>query len=245
MKVKEPITSCLIDQIRTKHYPLGSVLPTEHELQQKFNASRYAVRESLRELVAMGLIARKPKTGSVVVSVHEERSFVQSHGSINDLFTYIKNSKLIVLESKEVRISEKQFNDLALPVGATWKKIKVLRQKVKPAMPLVASEIYVPVVYSRVETYLASLKVPIYALLEKITGFKITKVDQLISGCLISKEQSKHLGVKPGSAGLNIIRHYYGSQNKLLLVTNSIYRADQYTYQVSLNYDQSPGLYRS
>jgi DNA-binding GntR family transcriptional regulator len=142
VKVNEPITSCLIDQIRTKHYPLGSVLPTEHELQQKFNASRYAVRESLRELVAMGLIARKPKTGSVVVSVHEERSFVQSHGSIDDLFTYIKNSKLIVLDSKEVRISTKQFNDLALPVGATWKKIKVLRQKIKPALPLVASEIF-------------------------------------------------------------------------------------------------------
>jgi DNA-binding GntR family transcriptional regulator len=73
----------------------------------------------------------------------------------------------------------------------------------------------------------------------KITGFKITKVDQHISACLISKSQSKYLGVKSGSAGLNIVRHYYGKQNKLLLVTNSIYRADQYTYQVSLNYDQS------
>jgi DNA-binding GntR family transcriptional regulator len=239
VKVNEPITNCLIDQIRTKYYPIGSVLPTEQELQQKFNASRYAVRESLRELVAMGLISRKPKTGSVVVSSHEERSFVQSHGSINDLFTYIKNSKLIVIESSEICVSENQFDDFALPIGAIWKKVKVIRQKIRPALPLVASEIYVPVVYSRIEAYLGSLKVPIYVLLEKITGFKITKVDQRISGCLISKSQSKYLGVRSGSAGLNIVRHYYGMQNKLLLVTNSIYRADQYTYQVSLNYDQS------
>jgi actin-related protein len=139
----------------------------------------------------------------------------------------------------KICVSENQFDDFALPIGATWKKVKVIRQKIRPALPLVVSEIYVPVVYSRIEAYLGSLKVPIYALLEKITGFKITKVDQRISGCLISKSQSKYLGVKTGSAGLNIVRHYYGMQNKLLLVTNSIYRADQYTYQVSLNYDQS------
>lgn len=239
MKVNEPITNCLIDQIRTKYYPVGSVLPTEHELQQKFNASRYAVRESLRELVAMGLISRKPKTGSVVISLYKERGFVQSHGSINDLFTYIKNSKLIVLESSEICVSKNQFDNFSSPIGATWKKIKVMRQKIRPVLPLVVSEIYVPIVYSRLEAYLGSLKAPIYALLEKITGFKITKVDQHISACLISKSQSKYLGVKSGSAGLNIVRHYYGKQNKLLLVTNSIYRADQYTYQVSLNYDQS------
>ena len=50
-------------------YPLDSYLPTEMELCEKYNVSRYTVRLALADLTRMGLIKRWPRLGSKVVSV--------------------------------------------------------------------------------------------------------------------------------------------------------------------------------
>lgn len=49
-------------------YPLNSYLPTEMELCEKYNVSRYTVRLALADLTRMGLIKRWPRLGSKVVS---------------------------------------------------------------------------------------------------------------------------------------------------------------------------------
>src|SRR3954447_25848911 len=48
-------------------YPLGSLLPTEAELCAEFDVSRYTVRETLRRLMALGLISRRQGSGTMVV----------------------------------------------------------------------------------------------------------------------------------------------------------------------------------
>ena len=48
-------------------YPVGSQLPTEHELCERFSVSRYTVREALRRLRDDNLVASRPRTGTLVV----------------------------------------------------------------------------------------------------------------------------------------------------------------------------------
>lgn len=48
-------------------YPIGSQLPTEHELCERFNVSRYTVREALRRLREDNLVASRPRAGTVVI----------------------------------------------------------------------------------------------------------------------------------------------------------------------------------
>ncbi len=45
-------------------------LPTESELCEEFNASRFTVREALRRLVAQGMVQRRQGAGSIVVADH-------------------------------------------------------------------------------------------------------------------------------------------------------------------------------
>ena len=44
-------------------YPVGSQLPTEHELCERFEVSRYTIREALRRLRDDNLVASRPARG--------------------------------------------------------------------------------------------------------------------------------------------------------------------------------------
>ena len=47
--------------------PVGSQLPTEHELCERFSVSRYTVREALRRLRDDNLVSSRPRAGTMVV----------------------------------------------------------------------------------------------------------------------------------------------------------------------------------
>jgi GntR family transcriptional regulator len=66
-------------------YPVGSQLPTEHQLCERFSVSRYTVREALRRLRDDNLVASRPRAGTLVVPRPSSDSYVQDVVSINDL----------------------------------------------------------------------------------------------------------------------------------------------------------------
>ena len=49
-------------------YPVGSQLPTEYQLCERFAVSRYTVREALRRLREDNLVASRPRAGTRVIS---------------------------------------------------------------------------------------------------------------------------------------------------------------------------------
>jgi GntR family transcriptional repressor for pyruvate dehydrogenase complex len=62
----------LEEAIRTKRFPSGSRLPSEHDLGRQFGVSRTAIREALRMLSARGLISAQRGRGNFVREVTSE-----------------------------------------------------------------------------------------------------------------------------------------------------------------------------
>src|ERR1700736_5102922 len=61
------ILRSLKDEIVRGVYPVGSQLPTEEELCERFSVSRYTVREALRRLRDDHLVASRRGAGTTVV----------------------------------------------------------------------------------------------------------------------------------------------------------------------------------
>lgn len=64
------VADALTADIAKGRYPVGSTLPTEHELCEMFNVSRFTVREALRRLRDASLVTRKPRAGTTVIASH-------------------------------------------------------------------------------------------------------------------------------------------------------------------------------
>ena len=67
------VASALKDDIVSGAYPVGSLLPTEDALCERFSVSRYTVRGALRLLRDDGLVSSRQGAGTVVTPPHVRR----------------------------------------------------------------------------------------------------------------------------------------------------------------------------
>ena len=82
-------------------YPLDLYLPTEMELCEKYNVSRYTVRLALADLTRMGLIKRWPRLGSKVVSVGFDETYAHTYTSFADIDGLSSTHKRVVQGTQE------------------------------------------------------------------------------------------------------------------------------------------------
>jgi DNA-binding GntR family transcriptional regulator len=71
------VVRALKDEIVSGIYPVGSQLPTEEELCDRFSVSRYTVREALRRLREDSLVSSRQGAGTTVVPPHPADSFTR------------------------------------------------------------------------------------------------------------------------------------------------------------------------
>ena len=70
------VVRALKDEIVSGVHPVGSQLPTEEELCERFSVSRYTVREALRRLREDNLVSSRQGAGTIVVPPRPADSFV-------------------------------------------------------------------------------------------------------------------------------------------------------------------------
>ena len=88
-------------------YPVGSQLPTEDDLCERFSVSRYTVREALRRLREDNLVASRQGAGTVVVPRRSSDSYVQDVMSINDLLVFATGARFSIESTEIVSMDEK------------------------------------------------------------------------------------------------------------------------------------------
>ncbi len=79
------IARALREEIVSGVYPVGSLLPTEDSLCERFSVSRYTIREALRRLREDGLVSSRQGAGTVVIPPRSTGSDIHQVMSSNDL----------------------------------------------------------------------------------------------------------------------------------------------------------------
>ena len=224
----------LTKRIGSGKYPVGGYLPTEMELCRHYGISRHTVREALRQLRDAGLISRRRRIGTEVVARMPKATYRQPTNSIGDLLQYAEETQLSILETKPVVCDAALAELLECREGAKWLRVNSLRAVPGDARPVCMTTAYLDLRLPNLEENLEHLSGPISAMLEKVYGIQIARIEQSIQAVRLGKRQAKLLRAVDGGPALRAIRRYYDPNGRLVELSNAIHPGERFTYVTSL-----------
>ncbi|OBI55775.1 GntR family transcriptional regulator [Mycobacterium sp. E796] len=215
-------------------YPVGSQLPTEHQLCERFAVSRYTVREALRRLREDNLVASRPRAGTRVVPRPATSSYAQDTMSIDDLLAFASGAQLTIESNEMVEIDDELAARTGLPAGTQWLSVRGYRRAEGASAPLCRTEYYINRDFAAVGRLLRRHTGPIFPLIEDLFGVSIAELRQEIAAVLLPPGLADGLGVAAGTAALEMRRTYKTSDGEVAQVTVNTHLSSSFRYAMTM-----------
>lgn len=213
-------------------YPVGSSLPTEQDLCAEFDVSRYTVREALRRLTEIGLVARRQGSGSEVLSAERRNNYVQTMRSLRELYDYAAETDLEILSTRIDVPDPVTSRQLGRLEGREWLRVDGVR-RARSGDPICYVQVYVHGDYRDIEPKVRTLKGPFYSYLESHHGVAIVEVVQSISAETAPPEAAT-IGVSEGDMMIKVERRYLGNGDAPIQVSINWHRVETFSYTMSI-----------
>jgi DNA-binding GntR family transcriptional regulator len=228
------VAKALREEIVQGVFPVGSLLPTEDRLCERFSVSRYTVREALRLLREDGLVASRRGAGTAVLPPEASGADAQQVMSINDLVAFATDTRLAIESITTVTIDRRLADRTGLPRGEQWLAVVGFRHADGTDQPLCRAEYYINRDFAAVGRILQRHTGPIFPLIEDLFGQSIVEVQQQIAATLVQGDLARQLGVAEGTAALEVRRSYRTADGTIAQVTINTHPADRFQHSMTM-----------
>jgi DNA-binding GntR family transcriptional regulator len=228
------VADTLMEGILSGKYPVGSILPGETDVATQFAISRHTARDAMRLLEQAGMITRRRRVGSMVVSNELPMRYNQRIESLNDLLQYSNASRLQVLESSEVALNEAQAQLLRLKPGTPCVSLIGIRYQRHDNRPFAYSEILLPVTLKATR---AKMRDPLAAareLTRKVDTPHLQSIEQTLVAESATRKLAGILKIRAGAALLKSMRVYFGSNGRVAATSTTWHAGDLFSYSTTL-----------
>lgn len=225
------VASTLRERISSGVYRENVMLPPELVLSSEFDVSRHTMREALKTLVLEGLIERSAGRGTVVSARSRVRA---SWGikSLDELIGEFVTSNVTVLYKGTVSAHDHPQAAEIFSLrknGSLFQLKRVMGDKRGPA---VVNTLFTLVKYAqRIPEEVIGYK-PLIGLVEEYCRIQSVRARQIASAMAADATFARLLGVRVGTALLQLRRTYLNSDDEPIEHTELVCRPDRYQQSV-------------
>lgn len=231
------IASSLERKIASGAFPVGSKLPTEHQLMDKYDISRATAISALDYLEANGFVYRRPRLGTEVVSRFPIKQQVTEGDVFHDWVQMGTEYKLEIIDRAITKIPS-QFSQNREQMAGKWLHLTGLRRAARSENPICVAEIYVHPDFTSISDDVDRFPPRIFSMIEKKFGLVVRTVQQEMRAVAVDGHRSTLLDTPSGSPALQIVRWYYGPKSRLIEVTVDTHPGAMFTYKSEVHRGQ-------
>jgi GntR family transcriptional regulator len=236
------LAQTLVNEIESGRYPVGDLLPTEYELCEQFGASRFTVREAIKQLVQLGLVDRQPGVGTRVKVAQASSEYRQVMQRLADLQQYSAQTELEVFHARTIELDKELCQLLRGTMGQMWLRAEGVRRVSERKPPICFTELYIHPAFRSVQGLLGRrLRTPVYTLIEQQFGEQVAEVQQQIRAVALNATMARVLKAPSKSPALWICRHYLNRRGEAIEVAISTHPAERFTYSETFVRDWNSG----
>ena len=230
----QEIVQLLLAEIGAGRYPVGTLLPSEMQLCERFKVSRFTVRGALGALTDKGLVTRRPGAGSMVVAQEQRAVFTQTLGDLSELLNFPQETYRENVEARTVVADEHLASLLDCAPGTSWFCISAMRRADYATEPLAWTDVYILPKYAGVMKSKHHERTPVYEQIEKMYGETVERAHFEFFASRIAPKIAKLLKVSADTPGLTVVRRYSGRSGEVFETTITVHPEKRFTYSMEL-----------
>jgi GntR family transcriptional regulator len=230
----QEIMRAISDEISSGRVAVGARLPTEQQLCRQHGVGRHTIREAIRGLVDVGMLERRPRLGTTVISAEPIIGYQWVPGSVEDIANNMSVTWIVRPHGQSIVADQEVAHRLGCHVGARWYRFAGPRlQRDRTAgEPLCFSEQYVPNTAKARRAIATAATSPL--------DVPLQRVEQEIRAGLLNEEQADALHAEPGSPALVVVRRHHDAKDRLVAIGIHTHPADRYSIVMQLPLGASP-----
>ncbi|NNE85793.1 MAG: GntR family transcriptional regulator [Alphaproteobacteria bacterium] len=228
----------LANDIAAGRYAVGSLLPSEAELCERYDVSRFTVREAIKQIQSTGLVSTRQGLGTRVEQIDAARHFSLSLKSIDEVEQHGHYTRLVDVVTRDIIADAALSEILDCEPGQQFLYMESYRvpRDATVSLPVAWNESYIIGAYASIREEIGKHDGAVYSLLERWFGERIMEIQQEISAINLSEAIALRLHVPNGAAGLRIKRSYIGRRGEPILYGINTYPGDRFTFSMLLNH---------
>jgi len=230
------IAEDLMAAIAAEKFAVGSMLPTELELCQRYDVSRYTVREALRQLRELGMVQMRRGSGTRVLSARPEQAHVQSVTALSELLRY-PGTIFQMMAAERIAVDVQQAEILNVRPGDKWFHLAGVRRARQTDTPICWQDVFVLPQFEEAARRAPIEQRAVHRIIEERHGEIIAHAALDMFASHLDETLARHLEVEPGSAAMTIIRRYTDHTGHLFETTRSIHPEGRFVYSLDLQSD--------
>ncbi len=190
------VTDNFLDNLRTGVIKVGERLPTEKVYAEQLGVSRSTLRLAFTQLEQKGIIRRRKRGGTEVISDHPVELYNILSSNVLDLLSMGVDTTMLVSEVSLVSHDEVEDLFNYPDVAEAWKSFNGVRIDPQHLLPFACVHIYVPDYYSDIDLKVDDRCPSVYELIENRYGVSVSRVKQTVSAKRCPKAAAMEMGLE-------------------------------------------------
>ena len=221
--------------IEKGEYAVGTLLPTELELCERFSVSRHTARAALAQLISAGLVQRRPGAGTRVIAQNSAMRYEHEIDTVDLLMQYGNSTRLQVLEAERKLADPLMAQRLDIHEGKEYLRLLCLRLEVQSREPIAVTEMLIPVRTGVPTEKLLEVAGAARALAKFLDPTKLSRVEQVFDAASFEAADAKLLDIKKSEPAMRVQRRYRDANGRLLLIATSLHPPGRFAYSMVLS----------
>jgi GntR family transcriptional regulator len=226
------VEAVLASSIADGTLPLGSRLPSEDSLIERFAVSRTTIRKTIQNLADSGLIEIRRGKGTFVTQPKITQELTELSGFVEDMRALGRHPTARVVSKQIVEAGESVARQLALAIGTPV--VRIERVRLADNVPMSFDETYLPREIGEKVMENDLENEPIFSLLEQKYNLQLVEAEYRLEAVSAEAAVARALGISTGSPIFLIERTSYCAGHQPIDYEKLYYRGDQIRFVTRL-----------
>jgi DNA-binding GntR family transcriptional regulator len=217
-------------------FPVGTALPAEGDLSEKFGVSRFTIREAYRLLNEMGLVQRRQGTRTVVTSTAPRSEYRAEFTGVDETVDFAPEftPRYLDVEGQstvEARGPLARF--LRCRPGREWRIMSGPRRDGKTHEVAAYCEMFLWEELAAGDPFDPGRTIA--SQVAQRFSLEITEIQVELSAVTLSDVEAKVLESRRGSPGLQVVRRFFISSGRAFEVVRNVFPGELVNYSLSFH----------